>query len=71
MFNEVMVKNMTHEHENLKTEIKSWYPDVEMTDYELDEAAHRLIKFFTIGAKIAYEAKNNVIDEPYSQFEEG
>lgn len=46
---------MTDTYEKLKKELKVYYPD--FTDDKLDEATENLIKFFTIGAKIAFVAK--------------
>ena len=40
--------------EYLYKRIQSWYPDEQLTDYELNEIATNLVAFFTLGAKIAY-----------------
>lgn len=44
--------------ETLRQEIKSWYPNYEFSDVELDSATRDLIKFFSIGAMAIHEAKN-------------
>lgn len=51
--------NMKHDYEILKSELKSWYPDEELSDTELNEMADRLIKFFAIGAKALINAKKH------------
>lgn len=43
----------------LKEIIKSQYPENTFTEFELEEATKNLIKFFTIGAKMAYNCKKN------------
>ncbi|MCL1892137.1 MAG: hypothetical protein FWF97_02490 [Alphaproteobacteria bacterium] len=42
---------MNHDYESLKADVKSWYPDRNFTDDELNEMTDRLIEFFAIGAE--------------------
>ena len=49
---------MTDTYSLLNEELKVYYPDV--TDAELNEMTHRLVDFFTIGAKAIYEAEKEV-----------
>ena len=39
--------------------IQSQYPDENFTDYEIDVMVDNLVKFFTIGAKMAYNNKKS------------
>ena len=43
----------------LKELIQSQYPENTFTDFELEEATKNLIKFFTIGAKMAYNCEKS------------
>lgn len=48
---------MSNDFENLKKDIQALYPGESFTDFELNQMAERLIKFFTIGAKNLYKQK--------------
>lgn len=50
---------MTSSFNQLKEIIKYQYPENTFTDFELEEATKNLIKFFTIGAKMAYNCEKS------------
>ena len=57
--NENIGVKMKSSFTQLKEIIKSQYPENTFTEFELEEATKNLIKFFTIGAKMAYNCKKN------------
>ena len=50
---------MTSNFTQLKEIIKSQYPENTFSDFQLEEATNKLIQFFTIGAKMAYNCEKS------------
>lgn len=50
---------MTSSFNQLKEIIKSQYPENTFTDFELEETTNKLIQFFTVGAKMAYNCEKS------------
>jgi len=42
---------MSKHYEDLKADIKSWYPGQSFTDKELNEMTDKLIEFFALGVE--------------------
>jgi hypothetical protein len=52
---------------NIKDRIQSWYPDEQLSEYELNEQAAKLAAFFMLGANVAYRLRKdrqNIIKSP-------